>query len=276
MPSHTKSYPVRRPWIAFLAGALIGMLGGLIGLGGAEFRLPVLISTFALLPHRAVRFNLLVSLVTLAFACLTRLSLLPETDLRSFADEAAAMIAGGMLAAWLGAGLLKRLSPVRLMATISVLLMGISGLLVAEAAASTSLSVELPDQWGTRVACGLLAGLLVGAVSSLLGVAGGELIIPSLILLFGADLRTAGTLSILISLPIVIVGVVKHRLSGHYRSSDVLLHLVAPMGFGSILGAAIGAYASASAPIALLKVVLALILAVSAVKLWRKSAEHTE
>lgn len=31
---------------AFLGGAAIGALGGLIGLGGAEFRLPLLISLF--------------------------------------------------------------------------------------------------------------------------------------------------------------------------------------------------------------------------------------
>jgi hypothetical protein len=33
--------------IAFGSGALIGALGGLIGLGGAEFRLPLLISLLA-------------------------------------------------------------------------------------------------------------------------------------------------------------------------------------------------------------------------------------
>ena len=32
----------------FVAGSLIGALGGLIGLGGAEFRLPVLVSVFKL------------------------------------------------------------------------------------------------------------------------------------------------------------------------------------------------------------------------------------
>lgn len=36
------------PWAALLWGAAIGTLGGLIGLGGAEFRLPVLLGLFAL------------------------------------------------------------------------------------------------------------------------------------------------------------------------------------------------------------------------------------
>ena len=40
-----------RPALAFVAGAAVGMLGGLIGLGGAQFRLPLLIGLFALVAH---------------------------------------------------------------------------------------------------------------------------------------------------------------------------------------------------------------------------------
>jgi uncharacterized membrane protein YfcA len=43
-----------RPGTAFVAGAIVGIFGGLIGLGGAEFRLPLLIGLFALLAHQAV------------------------------------------------------------------------------------------------------------------------------------------------------------------------------------------------------------------------------
>jgi hypothetical protein len=69
----------------------------------------------------------------------------------------------------------------------------------------------------------------VGAISSLLGVAGGEFIIPILIFVFGADIRTAGTASVLISLPIVFTGVARHWLTGHYRSHTMLAYLVLPM-----------------------------------------------
>jgi len=34
-------YPICRPLTALLAGASVALLGGLIGLGGAEFRLPL-------------------------------------------------------------------------------------------------------------------------------------------------------------------------------------------------------------------------------------------
>jgi len=39
---------------AFCAGVAIGLLGGLIGLGGAEFRLPLLIGLFGFVALRAV------------------------------------------------------------------------------------------------------------------------------------------------------------------------------------------------------------------------------
>ena len=120
-----------------------------------------------------------------------------------------------------------------------------------------------------RAGVGLVAGLFVGAVSSLLGVAGGEFIIPILIFIFGADIKTAGTLSLLISLPVVAVGVAKHRLTGHYRSREVMTYLVLPMSAGSVIGAIVGGFLSSATPTNALKIVLAVVLATSAFKLWR-------
>lgn len=114
------------------------------------------------------------------------------------------------------------------------------------------------------------AGLLVGAISSLLGVAGGEFIIPILIFIFGADIKTAGTASVLISLPIVMTGVARHWMTGHYRSQSLLTYLVLPMAIGSGIGAMLGGYMAAWAPTDALRLVLAVILAVSALKLWAK------
>jgi len=114
----------------------------------------------------------------------------------------------------------------------------------------------------------------VGAISSLLGVAGGEFIIPILIFIFGADIRTAGTASVLISIPVVFTGVARHWLTGHYRSQSLLVYLVLPMAIGSGIGAMVGGYMAAWAPTAALRIVLAAILAVSAVKLWTKSDAH--
>ncbi|MGW1544198.1 hypothetical protein ACWCPM_28840 [Streptomyces sp. NPDC002309] len=43
--------------LAFVAGGAVGVLGGMIGLGGAEFRLPLLISLFGFAALSAVILN---------------------------------------------------------------------------------------------------------------------------------------------------------------------------------------------------------------------------
>jgi uncharacterized membrane protein YfcA len=49
---------------------------------------------------------------------------------------------------------------------------------------------------------------------------------------------------------------------------------VLPMSIGSIFGAVIGGYVSAWAPTEASRMLLAVILLVSAFKLWRKSDDH--
>ena len=265
-------YPVRKPVAAFVAGAAIALLAGLIGLGGAEFRLPVLIMVFALFAHRAVRINLLISLITLAAASVVRLQLVPETQVSRFLPEILAISLAGVAAAWLGAGALGRIPRSRILPLIAILLALIGLLLGAEAFLHQSAQSLLPPGVPrTLVALGF--GLAVGAISSLLGVAGGEFIIPTLVLVFGADIRTAGTASVLISLPIVLTGVLRHFLAGKYRSRTMLGYLVLPMSVGSIAGAMAGGLVSTAVSQDALRLVLAAILLASAWKLWRKGDE---
>lgn len=58
---------------AALAGIAIGILGGLIGLGGAEFRLPVLIALFGFAALQAIILNKAMSLVVVTSALFFRM-----------------------------------------------------------------------------------------------------------------------------------------------------------------------------------------------------------
>jgi uncharacterized protein len=265
-------YPIRRPLAAACAGATVAVLGGVIGLGGAEFRLPVLIAIFALYAHRAIRINLLISLATLAMSAVARLGFVHTTNVGAHSLEIAGMLAGGIVAAWFCAGYLEHIPKTRIMGIIAVLLLGTAALLAVETMISGSTWSLLAPESLWRVPAAVIAGLLVGAISSLLGVAGGEFIIPILIFIFGADIKTAGTASLLISIPVVLAGVARHWLTGHYRSQSMLAYLVLPMCIGSLLGAMVGGYLAAWAPTDALRLVLAAILAASAIKLWSKSA----
>ncbi len=264
----TKPDVHRSPVAALLYGAPIGLLGGLIGLGGAEFRLPVLAGVFRYAARRAVALNLAISLVTVVSALLIRGGTLSPDPLIALLPVVLAMICGAVSAAFFGVALVHRISEVLLERFILVLLVGIGTALVVEAFLPQEVSGFLPQESLplARLVVATLFGLFIGLVSSLLGVAGGELIIPTLVFVFGGGIKTAGTASLLISLPTVAVGVLRHRRLGSFTDRADLTQTVAPMGVGSVVGAVAGGLLVGLVPAAVLKFVLGVMLIISAVR----------
>jgi uncharacterized protein len=260
--------PRRSPVLAALWGAPIGLLGGLIGLGGAEFRLPVLAGVFLYAARSAVALNLAISLITVVSALLIRGGTLSVAPLLALLPVIAAMIAGAVSAAYLGTALVHRVSERLLQRVILVFLVVIGSALIVEAFLPREVPGLLPESPLVRVVAAVLFGLAIGLVSSLLGVAGGELIIPTLVFAFGADIKTAGTASLLISLPTVAVGVLRHRRLGAYSESRDLTGTVAPMGAGSVVGAVVGGLLVGIVPAAALKLLLGVILIISAIRIF--------
>src|SRR3990167_2816238 len=96
--------PPQRSIHGFIAGTLIGTLGGLIGLGGAEFRLPVLVGLFRLGTLEAVILNKAMSLVVVAAALLFRLKAIHFEQLGAHIGVALNLLAGSLVGAWWAAG----------------------------------------------------------------------------------------------------------------------------------------------------------------------------
>jgi uncharacterized membrane protein YfcA len=99
-----------------------------------------------------------------------------------------------------------------------------------------------------------------------LGVAGGELLIPALVLIFGADIKTAGSASILISLGVVLVGLWRYWRVDAIPCGRGAQRITTAMAAGSIIGATLGGVAVAYAPVAFLKVLLGCVLLAAAGK----------
>ena len=118
------------------------------------------------------------------------------------------------------------------------------------------------------VLAGVLCGLGSGLVSSLLGVVGGEVIIPTLVLAYGADTKAAGTASLLVSLPTVAVGVSRYARRGSFDRQSFAA-TVTPMGAGSVVGAAIRGILVGSVAAAILKILLGIVLIASAIRMFR-------
>jgi uncharacterized protein len=254
---------------AFATGVGVATLGGLIGLGGAEFRLPALVALFGIAARVAAPINLAISFVTVAVSLAGRLAILSGGAMIAVADEIGAILVGSLTGAWFGVSLLRRLSDQMLHRVIGLLLLAIAAVLTAEAFLPLRGTLDLPASGPIPVAAGIIAGLGIGAVSSLLGVAGGELIIPTLVLAFAADIKTAGTASLIISLPTMLVGLIRHHGAGAFAGRALIRRVAAPMAAGSVIGALIGAALVGIAAAALIKLLLAAVLVVSGIKLYR-------
>jgi uncharacterized membrane protein YfcA len=195
----------------YVGGALIGVLGGLIGLGGAEFRLPLLIGVFRFGALQAVILNKAMSLVVVASALPFRAATVPFSAVAAHWPIIVNLLAGSLLGAWFGAGWATRLASQTLYRVISVLLVCIALILAVGHGVSTSGALLTGP---AQTVVGVAAGLVIGVIAALLGVAGGELLIPTLILLFGVDIKLAGSLSLAVSLPTMLVGFVHSVQSG--------------------------------------------------------------
>lgn len=254
------------PLVAFSGGAVIGALGGLIGLGGAEFRLPLLIGLFRFPALEAVVMNKGMSLVVVATSLPFRAGTVPFGEVAADWPVVVNLLAGSLLGAWFGAGWATRLRSETLYRVIAVMLVVIAGvLLLGHNASAGAALITGPAQ----IIAGVIAGLLIGVVASLLGVAGGELLIPTLVLLFGIDIKLAGSLSLAVSLPTMLVGVTRYSRDQSFavlgRNRTFLLTMAA----GSIVGTFIGGHLLGVVPSTMLLPVLAAILLISSVKVWR-------
>lgn len=251
---------------ASLAGAAVGILGGLIGLGGAEFRLPILISLFGFIALHAVILNKAMSLVVVTSALFFRMGTVPAYEIAANWSSIVNLLAGSLAGVWLGAGWATKLSDRRLYQVISVMLLVIAVvLLFAHGVSSNGALLHGPAQVMTALA----AGFIIGVVAAVMGVAGGELLIPTLILLFGADIKLAGSLSVAISLPTMLVGFIRFSRDSAF---EVLRHnrrFVLAMALGSMVGAAVGGQLLGVVPSGVLLPALAAILVISAIKVWR-------
>lgn len=257
--------PGRSGAAAFGGGAVIGTLGGLIGLGGAEFRLPLLIGLFRFPPLEAVILNKAMSLVVVASALPFRMQTIPAIALLQNWDVIANLLAGSLLGAWLGAGWATRLSSEALFRIIAVLLVVIAGVLLMGHGSGGALSLA----GGYLVAAGIVSGFLIGVVASLLGVAGGELLIPTLILLFDTDVKLAGSLSLAVSLPTMIAGFARYSRNQSFTVLRLNRTFLLVMAVGSIMGSFIGGKLLGIVPEYILLPMLSLILMASAVKVWQ-------
>lgn len=260
----------RRLPLAFVTGATVGLLGGLIGLGGAEFRLPLLMGPFAFPALEAVIVNKALSLIVVGVGLPSRAASVPWSTVGAHWSTAVNLLAGSLVGAWFGAGWATRMRSATLARVIAILLLLIAGvLLLAHDAGSGRGLPEGPVRW----TLGLLAGTGIGAVAALLGVAGGELLIPTLVLLFGLEPKLAGSLSLAVSFPTMLVAFSRYSRDRSFSVLRENWRFLGAMASGSVVGSILGGRLLGLVPTSVLLPMLSALLAWSAIRLWRHEAQ---
>jgi uncharacterized membrane protein YfcA len=251
---------------AFVSGAVIGVLGGMIGLGGAEFRLPLLIGLFGFIALQAVILNKAMSLIVVLSALPARLIAVPFSDVAPHWPIVVNLLVGSLLGAWVGATWATKMRSATLYKTLAALL-----ILIAIALSFSHFGHLETVALGsvTRTAAGVIAGFGIGVVAALMGVAGGELLIPTIVLLYAVDIKIAGSLSLLVSLPTMLVAFARYSRDQSFGVLRANGRFVVAMSAGSVTGTVLGGLLLGVVPSALIVPLLVLLLMLSAAKVWR-------
>jgi uncharacterized membrane protein YfcA len=109
-------------------------------------------------------------------------------------------------------------------------------------------------------------GLAAGIVAGLLGVGGGVLFVPGLVIFLGLDQHHAEATSLLAIVPVAIVGAYRQDRYGNVQRRDALL-----LGLLSLLGAAAGVALANALSAALLRYAFAVLMLVVAAQLVRRT-----
>ncbi len=251
--------------LAFSAGAVVGVLGGMIGLGGAEFRLPLLIMLFGFAALQAVILNKALSLVVVITALPARLAAVPLSALLPHWGVVVNLLVGSLAGAWVGASWATRMRSATLYRLLAVLLVVIAAALIGNHL-GTLHHIDLPP--AAVLITGVIAGFLIGIVAAIMGVAGGELLIPTIVLLFGIDIKIAGSLSLAVSLPTMLVAFARYSRDSSFTVLRRHARLTTVLAAGSITGTVLGGLLLGVVPDTILVPCLALLLTLSSIKVW--------
>lgn len=205
--------------------------------------------------------NLLISLITSGSSFLVRwqAGLLPLSSI----PLSASMIIGSIGGGFLGSKISNKVSVRKLEAFLALILSIVITRLLVELLVEGEPTRVFPEY--LELALVAVFGLAIGLIAGTVGVAGGEYRIPVLMFLFGSPIKIAGTISQLVSIPTVVISILKHN--QHQMIDKRLIWVGATMGGGSLVGVLLSGFVLLDIPDALLETVFIIILTFTVAKL---------
>lgn len=217
-------------------GVVAGTMGGLLGIGGGVLIVPGLVFIVGLSQHKAHGTSL-VSALLLAIAGLVRYSIDGNIDWPLAAGIAAGGIGGAVFGARAANAVKGRtlryiFAGFLILVSIRMVLTGLAG---SDPASHHAMSSGTALYWMIVLATGLVTGF----VSGLMGVGGGIIMIPAMVLLLGLPQIKAQGVSLAAMIPTALSGIRTHSKAG-----NVELGVGKWTGLGAAAGAVLGATAA--------------------------------
>jgi len=237
---------------AMLIGLTAGLTGGLFGVGGGLVAVPGLVLIVKLAQHNAHATSV-TAISAIASASVVPFALESELDW----GVAMFLVAGAVIGAVLGAALMGRINETNLARAFVAInvITGIRLLMLSDVSAQAVFETDGVIGAALLVATGLLAGTL----AALLGVGGGVVFVPALVVLFGFEQHLAQGTSLAAIVPTTLVASIRHA-----RHGRVIWNLVFPVAAGGIAGGLLGAgLALELAPASLRRMFVGLLVIVS-------------
>ena len=216
----------RHSIMALLTGASAGLLGGLMGVGGGLILVPMLVGVLKLPQHKAHATSL-ASMIPLAVAGVVPYAMKGHVDW----GVSLAVAAGTCIGVVVGARLMVMVPARRLRQGFGVLLL-LAGLRMVIGMGALSLGGDQMMSWAVVLAIGLVAGVLSG----MLGIGGGMVMIPGMVLFAGIAQHMAQGISLAVIIPTTVVGSLAHHRLGNMQVSTALW--IAPTAAAFALGGA--------------------------------------
>lgn len=192
--------------IGLVLSAVIGLSLGLIGGGGSILTVPILVYFLGVGPHEAVVMSLAVVGATSLFGSFLHYRK-DNVDLRTGMMFGGAGIAG----AFLGAPLTSLVAPQTLLLLFGLLMLAVAAVMIWRR------SHPIDDlQHSPHLIKGLLAGFVVGVLTGFLGVGGGFLIVPAMVLLGGLTMKKAVGTSLFVIFLNCVAGLAAHVTGGGF------------------------------------------------------------
>ncbi len=223
--------PMRRLWGLAIVGVLAGFLSGLFGVGGGIIIVPLLVGVLGFGQRLASGTSLTAILPTAVAGSIGYLA-------NGNVDWAAAgvLTIGAVSGSLAGSWLLHRIPHTALRWLFIVFLVGLA----------IRMLFVLPDRgaslgYGPAVILGLVGlGLVTGLLSGLLGVGGGVIVVPGLMILFGMSDLVAKATSLLLMIPTSLAGTLANLRRGNtdLQAAVVISTLAIPASLGGVMVAA--------------------------------------